>query len=201
MDELKQLLRSITSRLEAVAGELSEEEAREVRQIINLATKKIAGGTQAPIPRGAEFLYVLAGGNPAAFANYVQQFPDASMNQLAKQPQELDAVLQQLQRRITLPQGQVIDGIPKAPLNSSNVYGYQYDPRQRMLRVRFNEGGVYEYDNVPPQIFKLFAQGAIPAKTNGRNRWGAWWRGKQPSSGASLNQLIKKGGFNYRKLN
>lgn len=200
MEELKQLLKSLTGRLESLIGELSQEEISEIREVISLATAKIAQGVRPSMPKGAEFLYVLAGGNPAAFKSYAKEFPDPAINKMAQDPRQLNNILQQLQQTITFPTGQVKDGIPKAQLNSSNVYGFQYDPRRQLLRVRFNEGGVYEYDQVPQQIFKLFAQGAIPAKTNGRNKWGFWFVGKKPSLGASMFQLIKNGGYNYRKL-
>ena len=33
-----------------------------------------------------------------------------------------------------------------------------------------------------------------------QNQYGRWWRGKNPSLGAALNQYIKAGNFNYRRL-
>jgi hypothetical protein len=59
---------------------------------------------------------------------------------------------------------------------------------------------VYGYEGVPPQIFRVFQAGAIPAKTDGQNEYGSWWVGKRPSLGASFYELIKKGGYPYQKL-
>jgi hypothetical protein len=92
------------------------------------------------------------------------------------------------------------DSIPKADLNSSNIYGFSYDPKSKSLYVRFQGGNVYGYEGVPPQIFRVFQAGAIPAKTDGQNEYGSWWVGKRPSLGASFYELIKKGGYPYQKL-
>lgn len=198
MEEIKRALRSIIDAIEANPN-ASEQELNEAESIIRALTAKLE---QAPItvPRGAEFLYALADGNQGAFVNYARQFPDSALNAMAKDPRQLQEVFRQLQSKITLPSGQVADGVPKAPLQSSNVYGFQYDPRQGLLRVRFNGGGVYEYENVDPIIFKIFKDGAIPAKTTGQNRFGAWWKGKRPSLGASFAELIRNAGYNFRKV-
>jgi len=53
---------------------------------------------------------------------------------------------------------------------------------------------------VPPQVFNQFQQGSIPAKTEGENNYGMWWRGKQPSLGASLYELIKQQNYPYQRI-
>lgn len=89
---------------------------------------------------------------------------------------------------------------------SSNVEGFAYEPNSQRLFVRFlgkypdRNGPVYSYDDVPPVIFDLFQKGAIPARTNGKNKWGEWWEGKVPSIGASLYTLLKLGGYNYNRM-
>lgn len=198
MEEIKRALRSIIDAVEANPN-ASEQELNEAESIIRALTAKLEQ-TPLTVPRGAEFLYALADGNQGAFVNYARQFPDSALNAMAKDPRQLQEVFRQLQSRITLPTGQVADGVPKAPLQSSNVYGFQYDPRTQQLKVRFQEGGVYEYDDVEPIIFKIFKDGAIPAKTTGQNRFGFWFRHKKPSLGASFYELIRKGGYNYRKV-
>jgi hypothetical protein len=154
----------------------------------------------APIPQGAELVWILAGGDPQAFTRYLRTIPDPALNQLSGNPEQLQNVMRQLSHRITMPAGEAEEGIPKADLQSSNVYGFSYNPRSSRLFVRFNNGGVYEYEGVPPQIFKIFAAGAVPAKTKGQNRWGRWWRGKNPSLGASFYELIRSGGYPYQKV-
>lgn len=93
---------------------------------------------------------------------------------------------------------------PSGP--SSNVDGFAYDPKTNKLMVRFlgtypnRQGPIYSYDKVPPQIFDLLRKGAVPARTDGKNKWGKWFKGKHPSFGASVFTLIKEGGYNYKRL-
>lgn len=194
----EELLSLISENLHLFSGD----ELREVQGFVNKITsrpsEKITPLRQE-IPSGVESLWTLAGGNPNAFKAYLKTFPNAQLNDLSRNKNQLDNVIGTLADRVTFPSGQVEGGVPKSELNSSNVYGFQYDPRTKTLRVRFNRGGIYEYDNVPPFVYKMFARGAIPAKTNGQNEFGSWWVGKQPSLGASFWELIRDN-FPYQKV-
>jgi hypothetical protein len=92
------------------------------------------------------------------------------------------------------------------PFPSSNVHSFGYDDKTGRLLVKFQgdypdqNGPVYGYEGVPKNIFELFRKGSIPARTNGKNDWGSWWKGKVPSLGASLYTLIKGGGYPYQRL-
>lgn len=202
MEQVRALLESLITQAESLSDQFSAEERALVQEVLGLGLRKFRAGQvdkQEQIPKGAEFLYVLAGGNPQAFANYARQFPDAELNRLASNKSALNNVLGRLSKQIDISKGAVGD-IPQADLQSSTVYGFNYDNRNRKLYVRFQGDGTYEYDNVPPSVFRLFATGSARAKTNGRNRYGAWFIGKSPSLGASLNQYIKAAGFPYRKV-
>lgn len=89
---------------------------------------------------------------------------------------------------------------------SSNIEGFSYDPKNQRLYVRFlgkhpnRFGPIYSYDAVPPQVFKMFREGAVPARSNGQNKWGRWWKGKVPSMGASLYTLLKTQGYPYQRV-
>ena len=89
---------------------------------------------------------------------------------------------------------------------SSNIHSFGYDPEQGRLLVKFQgkypqqNGPVYAYGGIPPVIFDLFRKGSVPARTDGKNKWGEWWKGKVPSLGASMYTLIKNGGYPYQKL-
>lgn len=91
-------------------------------------------------------------------------------------------------------------------MQSSNINSFGYDDKNGNLLVKFQgdypqqNGPVYSYEGVPKVIFDLFRQGAIPARTDGSNRWGRWFRGKVPSLGASLFTLIRNGGYGYTRL-
>lgn len=194
--------------IEPILHLLSKEETKQIESLLSLALEKfkpqeVIKGSD--VPEGVESLWVLSGGNPRAFKAYLKTFPNAQFNEFAKNKLATDRLIDRFSNQFTFPFGEVADGIPKAEINSSNVYGFQYDPRSKTLKVKFNgkdtleDGPVYEYDNVPPFVFKMFSSASVPAKTNGSNKWGSWWISK-PSLGAGLNQLIKLGGFNYRRL-
>lgn len=96
--------------------------------------------------------------------------------------------------------------IEPAPIGSSTINSFGYDPQTQKLKVKFQgdypqqNGPVYEYDGVPQDIFALFRKGAVPARTDGKNDWGKWWKGKHPSLGASMHTLIKEMNYPYRKV-
>jgi len=96
---------------------------------------------------------------------------------------------------------EITSGMP-----SSNVEGFAYDDKTNRLYVRFlgkhpnRNGPIYSYEGVPPVMFDLFRRGAVPARTDGQNKWGKWWKGKVPSLGASVYTLLKLGGFPYQRL-
>lgn len=124
-------------------------------------------------------------------------------------------VLQSILSRIDQAEQQPVEGMPP-PANrnptleqhgpSSNIESFGYDEKNGRLLVRFlgqhpnRHGPIYAYQGVPKQIFDLFQRGAVPARTDGRNKWGRWWKGKVPSLGASMYTLIKGGNYPYQRL-
>lgn len=201
---LKQAFASFVGMVQENYANISDSVKESLAEAISLITEKVRGlkdrPLSSPIPDTARLLWELSGRNPEPFAQYIQQFPAPELQQLAQSPNRILETVERLQREMPPEKLGEMDGIPEAWLQSSNVYGYQYDPSSRKLRVRFNNGGVYEYMGVPKEIYDLFNDGAIPARTEGENEWGAWWPGKKPSLGASLHWLIKQGGFPYVKL-
>jgi hypothetical protein len=155
---------------------------------------------EAPVSNDAQLLWVLSGQQPQAFISYLRTFPTPATQALLNNPQQLNSTIEHLSR--TMPQGEppVVDGIQHADLNSSNVWGANYDQRSGRMRVRFQGGSEYEYDGIPPAIFNAFIHGNASATTNGQNQYGRWWRGKNPSLGSALNQYIKRGNFPYRRI-
>lgn len=153
-----------------------------------------------PASADAQLLWVLSGGQEQAFISYLRNFPSAETQAILSNPQRLMQTIDYLNH--TMPQGvqPVVNGIPHADLNSSNIWGALYDPRTSKLRVRFQGGSEYEYDGIPDNIWRAFIHGNAQAKTSGKNKYGRWWVGKNPSLGAALNQYVKAGKFNYRKL-
>lgn len=192
--QIAQELSVLTDEIDQINTQLDQEEQPE--------TPPVPPGTiEAPMPQGADLLWILSGGQPDAFINYARTFPDAALNALANNPQALASVLGRLEQQ--MPQGErgSADGIDRAPLDSSNIYGFQYDPKNGSLKVRFQSGAIYGYQGIPKQIYQIFANGAVPAKTEGQNEYGRWWIGKNPSLGAAFSALIKQGGYPYQRLN
>ena len=91
-------------------------------------------------------------------------------------------------------------------MDSSVIEAFKFDPKKGNLLVQFKgkfpnaKGSIYSYGGVSPQIFNVFKKGAVPARTEGSNRFGRWWKGKSPSMGASMNVLLKQMGVPYTKL-
>ena len=213
----RELLAQIIDRLSNVISQMTPEQRQAnqsvlseiIQSIRTHAERLVSGGTPVDdrgeggtpvVPSIARELWTLANGDRDIFELYMRQYPDEEMNAIAQNPSQLDSIINLIANSQSLPNKPTIDGIPPAPLQSSNVYGYRYDPSNQRLTVRFNEGGVYRYDGVPNVIWDMFRAGAGTARTTGKNKFGRWWRGKVPSSGAALNQLIKMGGYPYTRI-
>ena len=112
--------------------------------------------------------------------------------------------IQQLRNQENLPVQPI--QLEKAQHPSAQINAFNYDPKSKQLHVKFQgdypqeNGPQYVYDNVPENIAKLFMRGAVAPKTSGRNPWHEWKKGMAPSLGASMNALIKMGGYKYQKV-
>lgn len=66
------------------------------------------------------------------------------------------------------------------PVESSNLAAVGYNSNNQTLRIRFNDGSLYEYSGVPNSIYN----GLLSA----------------PSKGRYFDQNIKKAGYPYTKI-
>lgn len=83
-------------------------------------------------------------------------------------------------------------------IKSSNVWKFKYDTETGDLVVKFQDGSVYTYFNVSLSDFEQFASGSGgTCKTSGSNKWGTWERGKSPSVGAAVWDILMK--YSYSK--
>lgn len=213
VDDLKGILRDLVQALYQVqeSGEdLSEDVKMALADTFELLLSRLdeaedrekarAQAVEAPPSSDAQLIWVLSGQDPKAFVEYLKSFPTPDTQALLSDPQQLEATIEKLATMI--PQGAplVVDGIPHADLPSSTVWGAQYDEDTGKMRVRFHGGSEYEYDGIPKQIFSLFIHGRASAKTDGRNRYGRWYKNKIPSLGAALDQYVKRGQYRYRRI-
>lgn len=99
-----------------------------------------------------------------------------------------------------------IPPLDPAPYESAVVNAFKYNPKTGDLFVKFQDkfpgtnGAEYVYKGVEPFIFDIFRRGAVAPKSTGSNAWHAWKQGVAPSLGASLNALLKNGGYQFQKL-
>lgn len=68
----------------------------------------------------------------------------------------------------------------RIPVQSSNVASVGYDEMSATLEVGFNDGSVYQYFGVPPDVY----EGLMNTS----------------SKGSFLNHYVKKGGYSYTKV-
>ncbi len=158
-------------------------------------------GLGPPPSPDAQLLWILAGQQEDAFAQYLQTYSTEQTQELLRNPSEFERVVRYLHTMMPSGQQPVIDGIQHADLNSSTIWGTSYNPSTKKMKVRFQGGDEYEYDNIPTNIYRAVNQGNASATTKGQNQYGRWWPQKNPSMGAALNQYVKQGGFPYRKIN
>ena len=203
MDEFVDFMQRYLQIVNESIDQMSDEEAQAVQEFIREALDFISSSQapiEAPIPIGADLLWQLSNANPETFINYLHTVPDESLNALLKNPTQLQATIERLSQQIPPGPAAQESGIPHAELNSSNIYGFKYEPKTGHLLVRFQKGPIYSYEGVPPYIFNVFSRGAIPAKTKGSNEFGSWWVGKNPSLGAAFYELIRSGPYPYERV-
>ena len=210
-------LNSIVNFVESNLASLSDNSKSMFRDFLASVMQRERGTPTAPpppppeptptqIPDAARLLWVAAGGNPEVFIRFIQTYPDPELAGLAQNTARLVEIIRTLTQEIPKGQPGQDQGITQSWLPSSNVWGFRYDKNNNQMFVKFNgknnraDGPTYVYQNVPPEIARIVASGSISAKTKGRNRWGRWWEGKNPSIAASVNQLLVKGGFPYQKI-
>jgi len=145
-------------------------------------------------------VWILSGGRRDVFTDYLSNFPDPAFRDILANPTELQRIIAELEQNNPVSNyGEVEDGIAKSQINSSNVYGVQYDFKKKNLLVRFNNGSVYAYD-APPQLYNLVAGGRASATTDDKRKPMRWWKSKTPSLGAAVWQHLRNTGVPYRRL-
>jgi len=195
-EHIQNLLMQVIQRAQAQINQLRQQGQQPPEQTPQHGTAPI----EPPPPPDAQLLWFLSGQQEQAFISYLRTYPTPSTQAILNNPQLLASTIDHLSRLFPAGERITLDGIPHAELNSSNVWGANYDQRTGRMRVRFHGGSEYEYDDIPPAIFRAFIHGNANAKTDGHNQYGRWWKNKNPSLGAALNQYVKAGNFHYRRI-
>lgn len=196
-DAIRQRISEVLTHAATRISQLRQEEQPAVPQPSDQIPPPIPNNAPSP---DAQLLWILSGQNEEAFLQYLTTYPTEETQGLLRNPLELQRVISFLNQMMPPGEPLVVDGMPHADLNSSNVWGMQYDAKTRRMKVRFQSGAEYIYDEIPQNIYNAFKHGDASAKTTGSNEYGAWWVGKNPSLGAALNQYIKAGGFPYQRI-
>ncbi len=111
-----------------------------------------------------------------------------------------------LQPNAAPPPAANVPQLDPGPYPSSNVNSFKYDPNTQQLFVKFHgkdsadSGPVYQYQNIPRNIYDVFSKGRVGPKTSGQNQYHRWIKGVTPSLGASLYALIREGNFPYQRM-
>lgn len=79
-------------------------------------------------------------------------------------------------------------------VRSTNVDKVKWDSKTKEMKIKFDDGSIYLYYNVPEKVYDNIVDGMAGTKTSGE--WGP--AGKFPSVGASVNQSL--GGYSYVKV-
>lgn len=120
--------------------------------------------------------------------------------------EEITFAMQRIQELQAAPLPQEKPELQPANHPSSNINAMSYDQENQDAYIKFQDkypgtdGPVYKYSGVPQYIFDVIQRGSVAPKTSGKNRWHRWKEGVTPSHGASVNALLKAGGFNYQRL-
>lgn len=173
----KPLVNAVATIVEKTGQEVSDV-YKELSQRFDVSTPEKA--TQAALSKLRE----IQEGQTAA------KTPEQIVQEKEKQAQTLERIkpAKEVQKALT------------KDLKSSVIRKTEYDPEKSLLKVVFNNSHTYTYDDVPEEIYNKLTEGAIPAKTKGENQYGRWWIGKKPSAGAAFNELIKKGGYSFQRV-
>jgi len=89
---------------------------------------------------------------------------------------------------------------PVTAVPSSNIRSIHYNPKEKYLQTLFGSGQAYEYFDVPANEVEKLRAGSVAAKTEGENAFRLYYTGKDPSVGATFNEIIKKGGYDYNPI-
>lgn len=83
---------------------------------------------------------------------------------------------------------------------SSNADTIEYETEKKELKIKFNDGDTYLYENVGYDLFEKVWLGKASCVTSGSSPYGSWEIGDSPSVGAAIHKFLIKRGYKGRKI-
>ena len=74
-----------------------------------------------------------------------------------------------------------------------------YEDETKVLTVQFNNKSIYTYFDVEFDDFMNISGGNAVCKTSGSNRFGTWFVGKTPSTGAAIHKYLIERNVRFKK--
>ena len=93
----------------------------------------------------------------------------------------------------------VPQGIESGSVISSNVEEFRYNPVNQQLVLSFHDQSMYVYFDITQSEFEQITQGQATCVTNGKNVYGSWYIGKNPSVGAAVHVYLIATGKRYMR--
>src|SRR5271170_220304 len=113
MNETIALFNSLVREAQGLSDQFSPEEMQTVLKFFENTWARIQRGANQPVPPvptppvkppGADLLWILAGGQPEVFTQYLVNFPNVSLNAIVRNPGQLRNLITTLSRE--MPRGE-----------------------------------------------------------------------------------------------
>ena len=102
-----------------------------------------------------QFKYIKKYNNSRNFNNYIQPIVEVGwlMLTIRDKPTSKNQkyITSDVAKRLVKPQE---TGIKRKPVASSNIASVGYDAKKKILEIEFNYGGVYQYFDVPTEVYE-----------------------------------------------
>jgi uncharacterized protein YuzE len=92
-------------------------------------------------------------------------------------------------------------------IESSHLVNYKYDSETKILEIEFHNGAIYQYEDVPKDVFKDFSkETSVIGKIGGGIAKAAkklFGKGEidEGTYGTRFWETIRRGGYKYKRIN
>lgn len=85
-------------------------------------------------------------------------------------------------------------------IKSSNIHAVSYDVATKIMIIEFESKAVYEFYDIPYDIYMDILTGNEAARTLDRQKPIRFWPGKYPSAGAAFYWEVRVKGYRYKRI-